>query len=77
MNNEKLAIGDKVKCWKYGVLYDGVIHSVRKTIFGNIKYTVGVLIIDRYRLGLHHGVMTSKVRYFDFSENELMIQPKA
>lgn len=69
--NSKLLIGDKVKCWKDGIMYDGTIHSVRKNWRGKTKYTVGIRIINRYAASMHTGVMTSKVRYFDFFENEL------
>lgn len=69
--NSKLLIGDEVKCWKNGILYDGTVHSVRKNWRGEIRYTVGLRIINRYAASPHTGVMTFEIRYFDFKENEL------
>ena len=61
----KYLIGQKVTVWDMGETFEGTIHSVRKTMFGRIKYVVANEGYDP------DGIGKEKHRYLSFDEENV------
>lgn len=62
-------INDKVEVWQLGEREQGTIYSVRKTLFGKIKYTVAI----RQFAGFDpDGIGQEKYKYYQFDEDEIL-----
>ena len=65
----KYLIGDRVEVWHLGEIRHGTIKSVRKTIFGNVKYTVAVKQFAGFD---PDGIGREKYRYCEYSADEIL-----
>lgn len=70
----KPLIGDEIEVWDMGKIVKGTLYSVRRTVFGKVKYIVAVVVPNGFD---PYGIGREKYKYLTFNEDSILTPNKS